>query len=138
MGSGIALSIKTMYPDAYKAYKFANLKLGEITHATVNRNGKPFTIINVNGQANFSTHTRQTNYEALFTGLQHARNLLKDSHLTLGIPFNMGCARGGGDWRIVERLIEVAFDTYLGNVVIVEYDGVVNYLNRFNATTVIS
>lgn len=134
MGSGVALSIKNMYPQAYEAYKLTEkenkLKLGEISYAGMQRNGKPFVIINVNGQGNFGVGVRQTNYEALFVGLERSRKICDLAQMepkpTIGLPFNIGCARGGGDWRIVERLIEVAFDGYSGDVVVVDYDGVEN------------
>jgi hypothetical protein len=41
----------------------------------------------------------------------------------------MGSDLGGGDWRIVERLIEVAFEDYKGNVFIYDLRGTSPQLN---------
>jgi hypothetical protein len=45
---------------------------------------------------------------------------------TVGFPKLMGAARAGGNWNIIERMIEVAFTGYSGEVIVVEYDGVEN------------
>jgi hypothetical protein len=41
----------------------------------------------------------------------------------IGFPYLMGCGLGGGDWRIVERLIEVAFHNYEGDIIIYKFKG---------------
>jgi O-acetyl-ADP-ribose deacetylase (regulator of RNase III) len=131
-GSGIARSIKEMYPKAYyldcMAAKEKVNKLGNISVATVIPEDHELSdirfIFNLYGQ-NLGTdknklYDRKTDYEALFTALQKMATYFKDDHpldtLTVGLPYKIGCGLGSGDWNIVERLIEVAFKNYYGDV----------------------
>lgn len=133
MRSGIANTIRTMFPEAYEAdcqaTKEGVNKLGNISFTEVRQ--RDYTdiqfIFNLYGQ-NLGTdynklYDRKTDYEALFTALQKMNNLCsRDAgHLTVAFPWKMGADRGGGHWDIVERLIEVSFDTYKGRVMIVHY-----------------
>jgi O-acetyl-ADP-ribose deacetylase (regulator of RNase III) len=131
MGSGIALSIKEIYPIAYDAYKNAEskegLKLGEISYGSVLRNSKPFVIFNLNGQHLYGTDSRKINYEAIYSALEKMRRICEMAKMepkpTVGFPHKMGADRAGGDWRIIERMIEAVFDGYSGDVIIVDWDG---------------
>jgi hypothetical protein len=40
----------------------------------------------------------------------------------VGFPYQMGSFRGGGNWDIVSRLIEVAFDDYANDVMVYRLD----------------
>ena len=114
MGSGIALSIKQIYPKAYEAYKHAEkdggLKLGEISYVGLSRNEKPFVIFNLNGQNLYGSGNRHVNYEAIYTALEDMRNICDMAKMepnpTVGFPKMMGAARAGGNWNIIERMIE--------------------------------
>ena len=113
MRSGIAKEIRSRYPEAYEAdcktiagyYK----KLG--TFSSVKTNDGKFVIYNCYSQFNYGREKRQTNYEAMYTGLvsieQNAREL---GLTTLSLPYNMGCGLAGGSWRIVSAIIEEVFD----------------------------
>lgn len=143
-GAGIARTIREMYPEAYAADTTAHrLKantLGQISVATiacsngVNRYGNRIErIYNLYGQNLGTNHSatmrpRNTNYEALFNALERMRkdvDLLNIGTVSpaVGFPYLMGSALGGGNWNIVSRLIEVAFDGYAGNVYIVKFNG---------------
>ena len=132
-GSGIARTIREKFPEAYEAdcqaTKEGVNKLGNISFAEVRQ--RDYTdirfIFNLYGQ-NLGTdynklYDRKTDYEALFTALQKMNNLCARTadNLTVAFPWKMGADRAKGDWRIVERLIEVAFDNYTGRVMIVHY-----------------
>jgi hypothetical protein len=39
----------------------------------------------------------------------------------LGVPYKMASDRAGGDWRIVEAMLESVFDSTSIEVVVVEY-----------------
>lgn len=140
-GSGIARSIKEMYPEAYLADTLCDLsevdRLGNFTMAhvpingTVNRyNNHISRIFNLYGQnlgTNYTKRDRKTNYEALYSALEKMAGVLTEydgDHrpAVVGFPFLMGSALGGGNWKIVERLIEVAFDGYESDVFIVHFN----------------
>jgi O-acetyl-ADP-ribose deacetylase (regulator of RNase III) len=143
-GSGIARSIREMYPEAYQADCVAAAKkentLGNFSWAHVGNlsrtnNGTNIQYIyNLYGQ-NLGTRDkkvgdRMTNYEALYSAFAGmAKRLGNDPFAeayghwhyepTVGFPFLIGCALGGGNWDVVSRLIEVAFDGYGGDVHII-------------------
>lgn len=143
-GSGIARTIREMYPDAYEAdtnsAKQQLNKLGSLSFARVDDVDDPTIdpkwVFNLYGQGLYGRDQRQTNYEALYSSLEKMRNIIQTNrefemplydsetriHLnccpTVGFPYQMGSFRGGGSWDIVSRLIEVAFDGYEGDVLI--------------------
>ena len=141
-GSGVALSIRAMYPDAYEADTNAGHqqlnKLGSFSFARVvdDPTIDPKWVFNLYGQSLYGRAQRQTNYEALYSALESMRNVLETNrefqmplydsetrvHLncfaTVGFPYQMGSFRGGGSFDVVSRLIEVAFDGYEGDVII--------------------
>ena len=84
-------------------------------------------IYNLYGQNLFGKGTRQTNYDALYSALEGMEHDLTENDMDLpvpsvGFPYQMGSFRGGGNWDIVSRLIEVAFDDYANDVIIYRLD----------------
>lgn len=135
MGSGIALSIKQDYPEAYQAYKdYENdhgLSLGTISG--------DMGIFNLHAQNLYNTpgtlsHNRCVDYEALYVCLERAKsaiegamdNAIADYVPTIGFPKNMGADRAGGDWNVIEAMIKSVFDGSGIDVLIVEFDGTRN------------
>lgn len=147
-GSGIAKTIKELYPEAYAAdtalAKTGGNVLGFYSKADIdlingvkNRHGTDLCrIYNLYGQ-NLGTDyskrwDRKTDYEALYSALEGMAFDLKETEEqrmmfdfcrepVVAFPYLMGSHRGGGSWDIVERLIEVAFDGYKGKVLIVHF-----------------
>jgi hypothetical protein len=147
-GSGIARTIREKFPEAYEAdvvaAKTGSNVLGayskaeiELINGVKNRRGTDLCrIYNLYGQ-NLGTDyskrlDRNTDYEALYSALEGMAFDLKETEEqrmmfdfcrepVVAFPFRMGSDRAKGDWRIVERLIEVAFDGYKGKVLIVHY-----------------
>jgi len=124
-GAGIAKSIKEMYPKAYHAdtmaYKDGVAVLGGFSFCHLD--GQLKKVFNLYGQTLYGKGKRQTNYNGLYDALEGMKNYLVDNDMDLpvpvvGFPYLMGCGLGGGDWRIVERLIEVAFHNYEADVII--------------------
>jgi O-acetyl-ADP-ribose deacetylase (regulator of RNase III) len=134
MGSGIAKQVKEKYPNVYKNYKkwCDNKKpedlLGEIQYVTLNSDDKFFGIMNVFGQLNYGYDGKcYTDYEALrnsFTKIHEFCEQFYKFHAFLpeiAFPYKFGCARGGGDWDIVYKMIEETLRDC--NILICEYDG---------------
>lgn len=110
MGGGIALQIKKQFPKAYEECKgvcceghpdlLSNFVRSETEHGV---------IFHLFGQNEIGTHKRMTNYAALSNSLmgaiEHRANEI-DETLRIGIPYQIGCGLGGGDWSIVYSLIE--------------------------------
>jgi O-acetyl-ADP-ribose deacetylase (regulator of RNase III) len=133
-GSGIARSIREMYPAAYKADCNAAITkantLGRFSVGYIpaeNNSSSIRRIYNLYGQNLFGKGTRQTNYDALYSALEGMAHDLVENDMDLpvpsvGFPFQMGSFRGGGNWDIVSRLIEVAFDDYPSDVIVYRLD----------------
>lgn len=137
--SGIARSIREMYPEAYhvdsmcalrKGNTLGNFSAARINEDTRKKHGTNISVIfNLYGQDLYGKGVRQTNYEALYSALEGMVKALApteqdkqmfdfDRSPTVGFPYLMGSFRGGGSWDVVSRLIEVAFEKYAGDVVI--------------------
>lgn len=144
-GSGIARSIREMYPEAYmadtKASQSRQNMLGNFSYANIslkngiaNSQGSSISrIYNLYGQNLYGKGTRQTNYDALYSALEGMAKHLEpteadkmmfdyDRRPKVGFPYQMGSFRGGGSWDIVSRLIEVAFADYPNDVIIYRLD----------------
>ena len=110
MGSGLALAIKTRYPEAYAAYKNDELKyigglpLGTMSFAEI-RPGKH--IYNLHAQDFYGKDGRRyLNYEALYVSLERVCKHMNTAGLeTLGVPFCMGSGLAGGNWNIVQAMV---------------------------------
>jgi len=111
MGSGIAYYIKEKYPELYEADRKTNrgdpAKLGTFSWAKLHDGKIGF---NVYSQYEFGSAKRHTSYDAICDGLEGVKTHAKEIGLTsLGLPYNMGCVRGGGDWNIVSAIIDAIF-----------------------------
>ena len=129
-GSGIALSIKQMYPAAYDAdteyyKKYSGNYLGTISKALVKRGDKNFYIYNLYGQKNYGKDgNRYVDYEAIYSALifmcADIMGRYQDECPSVGFPYRMASDRAGGHWSIIETMIRVVFKDYPGDVIIVE------------------
>ena len=124
MGAGIAKQIREKYPEMYKA-DIAHGRRGDVT-----RLGK-FSWVkchdgkvgyNMYSQYNFGTMSRSTNYEAVANGLEAVcTHAILNGIERIGLPKNMGCTLGGGNWNIVKTIIEETFKGFSMNVYICNY-----------------
>jgi len=127
MGGGIALAIRNKYPELYEAdvkhgRKGDHARLGKFSTVKCHDDKQGY---NMYGQYNFGGWDRNTDYEAVYNGLVGiTRHAVEANVIKLGLPKNMGCRLGGGDWRIVRAIIDVVFDTDSGiELYICNYDG---------------
>ena len=109
-GKGIARSIKERYPAAYQADLNFPLnskeRLGGFSIAEMEKG----IIFNIYSQYSFQGAARNLNYEAIYTGLCLVRHEMEGRNLTkIALPYLIGCGLAKGDWRIVEKMIECAF-----------------------------
>lgn len=130
MGSGVALSIRTEYPEAYEAdcqtKKGDKNKLGTVSLAVVkdpssHKNQKIKAICNIYGQYSMGAGERHVNYEAIYSGLEELKIRLKPAIKTIGLPYKMGADRAGGNWDIIYKMIEVVFENSGFDVLICRY-----------------
>lgn len=121
MGGGIALSIKKKYPNVYQEYhnfcmkyKENHSKLLGICQIVKTGGKKPFFIANLFGEDVPSANSIDTNYSALKNAMlslkERILSISKDTPITIGFPYKIGCGLAGGDWTIVEKIIYDVFD----------------------------
>lgn len=105
MGSGIAKSIKSRYPQAYTADKATSKgdrsKLG--TYSSVEISGESsFTVVNAYTQYSYSGDKVDVDYEAV----RAVFRLIKQdfARKRIGYPL-IGAGLAGGDWNILKAII---------------------------------
>lgn len=109
MGSGIALQVKTLLPDAYQAYKqfeaeYDGLPLGTISVC--------HNVINLHAQDGYGRGIRHLDYEALYQSLEKAALYIKKTGIErVGVPYRMGSDRAGGNWGVVLAMLSAVFDS---------------------------
>lgn len=121
MGSGVAEQVRKVYPVAYEKYK-------ELVEQTVEQNGNSEAlmgeiqgirigferyVVNMFGQYNYGYDGGvYTNTESLYKCFKRIRAIAEKNHLSVAMPYMIGCYRGGADWKEVEDLLLTAFDGY--------------------------
>ena len=125
MGAGIAKSIREQFPESFAADKKTKYgdknKLGSFSATQVNGCFK--FIYNLYGQWQYGKYGRNTSYDAVEDGLLSIVQHAYDNDLVrLGLPFNMGCKLGGGNWKVVKAIIESIFTTEAVDLYICHFD----------------
>ena len=124
-GSGVAFAIKQKYPEAYDAdcqtRKGDKNKLGTVSMSVVKSpDNQVKAVANLYGQYGMGGD-RALDYEAIYCALVDFKSRLKPEVKTVAFPYKFGCDRAGGDWRIVEKMIEVVFENSGFEVVICKF-----------------
>lgn len=127
-GSGVAKTFRALYPEIYiedcKTARGDVTKLGKISIASLNNNQYSHKYgINCYSQYYYGHGTRHTNYEAFVKCLCEVKlfveDIMKGENISvISAPFKMGCALGGGDWRIVRPMFDSVFENCSFDVLI--------------------
>ena len=105
MGSGVARIVKEKYPLAFRAYKESGHQLGSLSYFVEGE----LCVVNAVTQEFYGRDGQQyTDYDAVRDCFRRLRML---SEQRVGVPkivnFPLiGCGLGGGDWNVVEAIIE--------------------------------
>lgn len=120
MASGIAKSIKTQYPKAYRnlfTYYDSFELLGCILKVPIDDN---FSVINMFSQLEYGYNgKRYTSYDAFYSCLKQIKKITTEKDL-IGFPYGIGCVRGGASWNIILTMIEEVLKDR--NVIIYKYE----------------
>ena len=110
MNMGISpLFAKFFHCDKYKweqpKYKGDINKLGSIDFESfwLSRHSQYVDVINIYTQYEYGSEKIYLDYEALILGLRKINKIFVGKHI--GLP-RIGCGCGGGDWNIVDKIIE--------------------------------
>lgn len=125
MGAGIARTIRDTWPRVFGQYKLFCVKrrmegkspLGSCQLVYVDDEHSRI-VANLFGQEIYGRGKCKTDYEALRKALHSLANnsFVRKQALSIGFPYLMGCALGGGDWDIVLPIIEEEFSDYPGDI----------------------
>jgi O-acetyl-ADP-ribose deacetylase (regulator of RNase III) len=107
MGAGIARTIKQTFPEAYKADsatpKGSRDKLGSLSTATVDRNGRRISIVNGYTQFHWRGSGILVDYDALRSVMRQVKVMF--SKRTIGYP-KIGAGLAKGDWTTIAAIID--------------------------------
>jgi O-acetyl-ADP-ribose deacetylase (regulator of RNase III) len=107
MGRGIALAMKTTFPEAYAADlatpKGDRKKLGSISSVTVSRDGHRITIVNGYTQDHWQGTGVLVDYDALRAVMKRVKG--EHSGKRIGYP-RIGAGLAGGDWSRISPIID--------------------------------
>jgi O-acetyl-ADP-ribose deacetylase (regulator of RNase III) len=104
MASGIALTIKKKYPQAYIDYINHQQKLGQACFTQLGASGK--YVVSLFGQEYYGRGKRQTNYAAFTLAFMRCFRYTDRPNPAVVLPKFIGCDRAGGDWRFIEAFLE--------------------------------
>lgn len=129
MGSGIALAVKNIYPGAYAAYRKVEetqgLQLGSII--PYYDQADEITVINGITQNLFGRNgNRFVSYDAITDVFEKTRVFIEGSATfdALKAPRMLlpliGAGLGGGNWRIIQTIVEEVFEGSMVNLILVK------------------
>lgn len=121
-GSGLAKAIRDKHPEVFHDYRTAyeqdGLPLGSMTVTTLEGGKKVACLITQRYyRKDPADKTRFVDYEALYTTLTVLRDALEHGQkegrgpYVLGLPYLLSADRAGGDWLVVEAMIQSIFAT---------------------------
>lgn len=115
-GAGLAKQIREMWPSWYRFFRYNSSgykTLGDCSLYTLK--DKALYLASLYAQGGYGRHERQTDYAAFESCLAGLRKN-QDTHpalffktLSVYFPYKIGCGLAGGDWAIIEPLIEKYF-----------------------------
>jgi hypothetical protein len=127
MGSGVAKSIRDKWPIVFDEYQkfcscapkheetrklFRPALLGEILLTEV---ASGLRVCNIFSQYDFNRRgevfKKHTEYGAFYLGLEQLKRViaLSGGNTPVYFPWKIGADRGGGDWKIMEEIIDFYF-----------------------------
>ncbi len=103
MGAGIAIGIKTEFPEAFEAdlktKSGDHSKLGTISYAKTGN----VTVVNAYTQFNWRGSGRKADYEAIRKSFRLIKNTFSGKRI--GYPA-IGAGLAGGDWTVISNIID--------------------------------
>lgn len=124
MNSGVARQVREKYPAAYSAYKTQCSDKKNLL-GTIQIVSQPdgHIICNMFAQSTYGYDGRQyTDISALRNCLIALKRYALTRHLSVALPYNIGCCRGGADWSTVFSMIKSIFSDSDVTVELWKYD----------------
>jgi len=119
MGAGVALTLRTRFPEIYQndteehRTLGPDLLLGRTMIVPITTRAKDTNIkyiANMYAQPTYGNQGRHVNYEALYKCLERLADSCIGMNIeSIGLPYNFACNRAGGDWHVVQAMIDSTF-----------------------------
>ena len=120
MGAGIALQIKEKYPTSYIEYleddRKPSHKLGNTLCCKLDKQDN--YLFHLYGQLRYGRNELFTDYIAFESSVRQMIGQIKtiesliNKSLKVGLPYGIGCGLAGGDWKIIQPLLnKISFDS---------------------------
>lgn len=135
MGAGVAKTIRDKWPVVYKSYLRELKQLGEMPWRALGncqlvqvQKSPTLIVANLFAQYDYGRDYRRTEYGSLaisLTALLYEMQLFQYGNVTdfdVYIPYRIGCNNAGGDWSIVESIINKTFALFDNNVYICRHE----------------
>jgi len=116
MGSGIAYFLAKTFPQVYQAdletERDCETKMGSFSKAVITNNRVVYNLYAMWGIGNDGDPlNRNLSYDSFYNGLwnicKDLENVMKlNPCIVVGLPKYIGCCRAGGEWSLVEKMIE--------------------------------
>ena len=112
-GSGIAKSMKEIFPDVYEKYRDIGVKnksLDLLGHTAIIQSDNRY-IANMFAQERFGYDgIRYTSYDAFYNCLVRIKEFCEKNAINkIALPYKIGSDRGGADWNVIYSMIESVF-----------------------------
>ena len=117
MGAGIAVTVKELYPEAFKEYNLmckahSHEKHKLMGHCQLVQVDRDKWVANLFGQERYGYSGCYTDYEALKQSLQTLKDEAVKNNWIVALPKYIGAGKAGGDWKIIREIIENVFCDY--------------------------
>jgi O-acetyl-ADP-ribose deacetylase (regulator of RNase III) len=103
MGRGLALAIRQKWPEVFKEYIAYAWKPGQVQFVKVATN---LYVCNLAGQLNYGLSKPHTMPEAHLWAWPKVAKWASKRELPVYAPWKIGCGCAGGDWAVIQPLIE--------------------------------
>ena len=113
MGSGVAKSVREIFPDVYEQYReicVKNKYLKLLGNTAIIKTGNRY-IANMFAQERFGYDgIRYTSYDAFYNCLVRIKEFCEKNDINkIALPYKIGSDRGGADWNVIYSMIESVF-----------------------------
>lgn len=127
MNSGVAKAIREKWGQVFRDYKSLTEHVvpSELLGTTqVVGIGNKQAVVNMFSQDDYGYDgERYTSYEAFYRCLVRVERIARRYNLSVALPYNIGCDRGGANWNIIYTMIEEVFKNHTQPIVIYNLNG---------------
>jgi O-acetyl-ADP-ribose deacetylase (regulator of RNase III) len=117
MGSGVARGVKTRFPGAFTVYDQAHQR-GQLKIGTCTFYQEHLDLWIANGVTQTLGVPDPLSYQGLYECFQQTLTFMIALEAARGLPYGtlpllfpkIGAARGGGDWKVIDKLIDTALE----------------------------